>query len=198
MPNWCITNITIKHENVNTFEKLLDDWTAKNYCENEFGLSWLGNILGNSGVDFMDEETEKFSVRCRGRICEYYVDGSELLITTETAWDPMLKMWYKIIDHYLPGAELIYTAEEPGMGVYQTSDPALEDCYLIDPLDDLGDIEYNSEATKETVVETLQHLLTSEETDIDKLLEAFVNSDYKEKLIIHKWNYKEYEDGDTE
>ena len=98
MPNWTITRITINHDDGNKlkeFEKLINEWTSKNYMENGFGLQWLGNIVGNSGIGTIDKNLET-DLRCRGSITWIECEGNQLLIDTETAWVPMLKMWIKL------------------------------------------------------------------------------------------------------
>ena len=190
MPNWCTTRITINHDDENKlkeFEKLINEWTSKNYMENGFGLQWLGNIVGNSGIGTIDKNLET-DLRCRGSITWIECDDYQLLIDTETAWVPMLKMWVKLLEKYLPDAELIYSAEECGMGIYSTNDPCLKDCYIMDCYD-MEDIESDWEASEETVRKILQELLKTDETDVEKLIELLNDSEYGDKMIVHKWEY---------
>ena len=190
MPNWCYTNITIAHENetkVGELERLIEEWTSKNYMENGFGHKWLGNIVLGSGIGTVDKD-KATDVRCRGTICDYYRNGSELTINTETAWSPMLGMWVKLVEKYLPGAELIYNAEETGNGVQCTNDPALKDRYVIDCYGD-ENIESDWEASEKTVIEILQELLCTTETDMEKLLQMFDESEYSENMSIKKWDF---------
>ena len=54
-------------EKLEKFYHLLEEWTSKNYKENGFGLNWLGNIVGNSGIGTIDAGKES-DLRCRGRL----------------------------------------------------------------------------------------------------------------------------------
>ena len=190
MPNWCFNKITINHESETELEKLsklIDEWTSKDYMENGFGHNWLGNIVLGSGVGTVDTDKET-DLRCRGTITYSEVCGNQLIIDTETAWSPMLQMWVKVIDKYLPDAELIYSSEECGCGLYSTNDPCMKDCYIIDSWD-MDDIEPDWEASEETVRKTLQELLDTTETDVEKLLKMFEESEYSDGMSIHKWDF---------
>lgn len=193
MPNWCLTRITINNENqteLERFNELLDRWISKNYKENGFGLEWLGNIVGNSGIGTVDENKDT-DLRCRGRLTySEVVDDGQLIINTETAWCPMLKMWVKLLEKYLPNAELIYEAEECGNGIYSTNDPYMKGLYIIDCWD-IDDIDSDWEASEETVIKTLQKLLDTNVTDVDKLLKYLRDSEYDDKISIHKWDFDE-------
>lgn len=192
MPNWCLTRITINHESeekLKELEKLINEWTSKDYMKNGFGLEWLGNIVGNSGVGTVDENQET-DLRCRGRLTYMeYIDG-QLLIDTETAWSPMLKMWKKVLDKYLSDAELIYSAEECGNGLYSTNDPCMKDCYIIDSWE-IEEIDSDWEATEDQVKKVLQKLLETDETDVEKLIDIFEDSEHSDNMSIHKWDFDE-------
>ncbi len=192
MPNWCYTRITINHENeteLKNLYKLIEEWTSKNYMENGFGHNWLGNIVLGSGVGTVDTGNDT-DLRCRGNIDYSDLNDNQLIIHTETAWNPMLKMWIKVLEKYLPDAELLYEAEECGCGLYSTNDPYMKGCYYIDSWD-IEDIESDMEASEETVREILQNLLDTMETDIDKLLRMFEESEHSENMSIHKWDFDE-------
>lgn len=197
MANWCNTNITINNENedeLRAFEKKLQEWTSKNYVNTDFGLNWLGNIVGNSGIDTI-ENGDFQNVRCRGLVSYIgeVIDG-QLDIQTETAWVPMMKMWVELCEKYLPDAEIIYTAEECGNCLYETNDPYMKDHYIVDAYD-IDDIESDWEASEDYVREVIQKLLHTEETDINKLMEMFYDSDV-EGISIHKYNYTDINEWD--
>lgn len=126
MPNWCYTNINIKcnsEKEAKALHDKIEKWTSVNYCENGFGFNWLGNIVGNSGIDDRKDGND-FSVCCRGSLI--YLDitdiGDELIIDMETAWIPMLQMWKRICDKHLPsGYDIKYSAEETGCELYETN-----------------------------------------------------------------------------
>lgn len=195
MPNWCYTNITINHENeteVEKLEKLIDEWTSKNYMPNGFDNKWLGNVVLGSGVGTVDTDNAT-DLRCRGSIVDYYRSGNELIISTETAWVPMLKMWVKVLEKYLPDAELIYNAEECGCDISHTNDQTLVGKYILDYYGD-GDFESDWEADEDTVIKTLQKMLDTTETDVNKLIEMAYNEDLD--ISIHEWEYADVSDWD--
>ena len=198
MPNWCYTSITINCKNAEEAKMLyerIEEWTTSNYCRNGFGRSWLGNIVGNSGIDSM-KDGKDFSVRCRGTL-EYldYQEGENTVsVATETAWCPMIQMWERICEKYLTEYEIIYTAEEPGYELFYTNDPVLSGSYVIDSVNEdfsnkyLSGETYDSEADKEYLKAILQKCLDSKEESIDTLLEMFEKSDY-EDVWIRPWEY---------
>ena len=195
MPNWCYTNITINHENETELQKLsnlIDEWTSKDYMENGFGNNWLGNVVLGSGVGTVNTDKET-DLRCRGTIIHSMVTDNQLIIDTETAWSPMLQMWVKILEKYLPDAELIYNADECGNGVNDTNDPALEGKYILDYYGD-EDIESDWEADEETVREVLQKLLDTTETDVEKLIQMVCEDDYD--ISVRKWEWSDVSNWD--
>lgn len=123
MPNWCYTGINIKcssEEEAEYLYKKIQKWTSVNYCCNDFGLNWLGNIVGNSGVGKIKDG--RSSVDCRGELIYLDLNDNEVIVETETAWKPMLQMWKRICDKYLvEGYGIEYSAEEPGLGLYVTN-----------------------------------------------------------------------------
>ena len=195
MPNWCYTNITINHGNeieIERLEKLIGGWTSKDYMKNGFGHKWLGNIVLGSGVGTVDTNKET-DLRCRGTIIDYYRNENELVINTETAWSPMLQMWVKVLEKYLPGAELIYNADECGNDINDTNDPCLAGKYILDYYGD-EDIESDWEASEDTVRETLQKLLDTTETDVEKLIQMVYEDDYD--ISVRKWEYSDVSNWD--
>ncbi len=197
MANWCSTQITINHENENKLEELenkINEWMNPKDTS-DFGNSWLGNIVINSGVGTVDENANT-DCRCRGSVIDMYRSGNELYIYTETAWVPMLKMWTRLLDKYLPDAELLYSADECGCEIYSTNDPNVVGRYVIDIFEDIGSFESNWDATTEDVVEILQSLLKTEETDIGKLFEMLDESDFNNDMSIHQWEYASVDEWD--
>ena len=176
MPNWCYTNITISHHDETKVEDLykkICEWSHKDFCENGFHDGWLGNIVGNSGIA---DPLGKDAPRCRGTLNSIYFEGGQISLSTETAWAPMLKMWRMLLDKYLPDAELIFTAEEPGCGLFETNDPDVIGKYYIDVCDDPpedADKDYCDscwDAEEDYTRTFLQKALKTEESDINKLI----------------------------
>lgn len=197
MPNWCFTKITINHWNYNElerFDKLLDEWMSKNYMDNGFGLEWLGNIVGNSGIGTITEDG-KATYKCRGSLTYKELNDNYLLIETETAWCPMLKMWIALVEKYLPDADIIYSAEECGCGLYSTNDLNIADCYIIDSWD-IDEVESDWEVSEQTLRETLQKLLNSKKRKIENLLKEFEDSEYSDGMSINKWDFDSIDEWD--
>lgn len=192
MPNWCTTNINIYNDDqkkLELFANKIEEWTSKNYIKSDFGLNWLGNIVGNSGIDTWDGRDFK-EVSCRGTLVYHSVNDGYITIQTETAWSPMLLMWQKLIDTYIPDSTLYYSAEEFGNGILDTNDPDVSNTYVIDAWGDV-DVESDWEASEGTVREVLQELLNTEENDIDKLIKMFEDSEYSDEMSIQKYDYVE-------
>lgn len=190
MPNWCETNVYIKHEDSNAIKYLcgkLEEWTNKNYMENGFGHKWLGNVVLGAEVGTVDTDP-KTDLWCRGRIEDISCNDNEISIYTDTAWSPILGLWIKVVEKYIPGAELTYVACEPGCEVYFTDDPDLIGTYNIDPYDN-EEVDYCFDASEKEVAQMLQKLLKTDESNIDVLLEKFEESDYSGDIGIHQWEY---------
>lgn len=192
MPNWCNTNIYINYDDEKALKNLYNKikyWTSKNYADNGFGYGWLGNVVLGAEIGTVDTNPET-DISCRGDI--EYIDctNSQITICTETAWSPMLELWIKVIEKYLPDAELIYDACELGNELYATNDPCLVGKYNIDPFD-YNELEYIYDATEETVVGILQELLHTDKTNVDVLFQMLDDSDYAGDISIQKWEYVE-------
>lgn len=205
MPNYCYTTITIIHKDerkLKDFYEKVGGWAKKTYSKNgfdcpEIGYYWLGNIVGNSGLAKWTKKengTEDFvpNISCRGTLQSLELRDNQISISTETAWCPMLEMWQLLCEKHLKGAEIYYVADQDGDGMYQTNDPDVIGKYNIDIVDTVPDefedfAESNYEATQEVVVELLQRVLRTLETDMDKLLRKLDVSDESEWLHIHPW-----------
>lgn len=197
MPNWCYTNINICHNDKDKLKDFFDkveEWRQKPYKKNDFdtySLGWLGNIVGNSGLAEWKDNDFVPSIRCRGSLQTFELKENSINIDTETAWGPMLKMWQLLCEKYLPGADIYYTAEECGNGLYQTNDPDVIGKYHIDvydtPPDGFEDIDSEYEASLEYTVDVLQRILKTDESDIDKLIDKLEMSDDQEWISVHKW-----------
>lgn len=209
MPNWCSTNITINckdSEDAKDFFDKVTEWTSKNFCDNGFGHDWLGNVLGNAGLATMKDGIFESKYRCRGSVVYLDVCNEQVIIDTETAWTPMLQMWKAICDKYLDWYELIYTAEECGMGLYFTNDPCVNGTYIVDLFDEDsekverfhqiigGNDSTYYDISERSVVEMLQRYFRTEETDIDKLMHIFNESELSECINIHNFEWCDIED----
>jgi len=205
MPNWCNNDITIYSSNEEKLKKLselIDDWTSKDFATNGFGHNWLGNIVGFSEIGKYENDFKTLDdkeLRCRGQLIYSELSGGQLNLITETAWAPMLKMWKLICDKYLPDANIIYTSEEPGCGIYYTNDPNIEGSYYVDiwePPEEFEDEESLYEASKTDVINFLQRVLKTTESDFDKLMSMYENSDNTDWLAINEWKHADIEEFD--
>ena len=135
MPNWCYTSINIRTDKKGglvPFANKVDAWVKEGTkIKNSWDNSWLG-LLVEKGleIDPVDGPYE-----CRGSFYDFDInpDGDEISVGTETAWAPMLEMWYSLVEKYCPeGTRILWTAEESGMGIYVSNDPDYENKFYID------------------------------------------------------------------
>lgn len=212
MPNWCFTNIAMtgQIEKVQFLHDKIKEWTSKDYMQNGFGNTWLGNIVLGSGIATEEDIDKRDTPRCRGVIVDLEINfldpcvisfyfgatrqqGAVLNIQTETAWNPMIKMWSMINEHYNLGLEITYTAEEPGCELYETNDITISGTYIIDAYD-LDGVQTEYGVKEEYVVCELQRLLSTTEPDIDNLICMFEESEYSGRMSIGKYSFVEIED----
>lgn len=128
MPNWCYTEYVFKGEpkEIDLFYNKVNQWSNDDpdspfHVDNDFGDSWLGNIVNNC---MQDREAYK-KTRCRGTLLynDVYEPG-RLSITTETAWCAAPLMWLLILKKLnLKSIKMAFYEEEPCMGVFTIYDP---------------------------------------------------------------------------
>lgn len=123
MPNWCFTNYAAEGPK-EQLQKFYDTMTcvaampSPGLLENDFGSSWLGNLVMALGVDIR----KQLNFRCRGAY--YSVDLNEsgyLTFDTETAWCEADDT-RRLIEEKFPGVHLFYISEEFGTGYWETND----------------------------------------------------------------------------
>lgn len=195
MPNWCFTQMIFHGdiEEIKDFHDKIEEWTSKNYRENDFGVNWLGNVLLGAGLgNRIDSGGDQ--LRCRGDITyigeiDTFQDSTEATfnLDTETAWCTMCLMWSEVIKTL--GYKTVgfsYCAEEPGCEIYNIYDPYGEwdlqyrmDMYLggqdFDNEDLLRIWDVQEYSCDETLRIALQALLKTDETDLKILIEAAEN-----------------------
>lgn len=187
MPNWCFNCITINYDDSERLENLynlIEEWTSKEYMESDYGTDWFGNIVLGSGVGSIDLNTDR-GLFCRGRLDNIELFPDSLIISTESAWQPCIKMWLKIIEKYLSGATLTYVAEMDDDGEYVTNNPDLIDKYIFDAYDN-DDYKSDWEMKEDELIKTLQEMLGEK----DDLLNRFYESEFSNGISIHKWEYE--------
>ncbi len=197
MPNWCYTYLRIIGED----SKILYDKTEK-WCSSpakipsDFGNFWLGNIVEKGlGVDPL-----KGPYYCRGSVCDMSFDeeaedvtpvglvtAPRLLVTTETAWCPMLKMWVALVKRYCPKSRIVYIAEEPGWGIYVTNDPEYKRKYNMDSFNDKIESKYCT--TFDSIREAAKILGINPRLPAARLIAALSDQD----VSIHRWDYERKE-----
>jgi len=202
MPNWCYTYYTINSEHTEKLKQLyenMEKWLSHNYIDNGFGDMWLGNIVGNSGLDsFRDGNS---NVSCRGTVSDFELSSdTSLTISTETAWGPMNDIWIMLCDRFLPEYELIFESEESGEDYYGTNDPTIKgkykvDCYEQKPLEaSKGIFSDDYEPMSEEIVRKGCKTMLGIENDelsTDELIQLV--HDRFDGISISKWEYEELE-----
>ena len=169
------------------YDQILKATELGSTVKNDFGKTWLGTLVERLlGVDPRDPD----KYICRGTLCSFGLneEGSEICLETDTAWEPMLKMWIDIVDKYSPGAEILYTAEEPGNGIYYTNDPEYENKFCINSWVD--DIESDFCASEDTI-RKLARKLTGKKCDrrtgIEKVVDMIHNA--SDDVYINPWDF---------
>lgn len=192
MPNWCYTNIKIYHKDKEKLDDLLKKiykWEITPALPNVNWDHWLGNIVLNAEIGTVDEG-KPTDLRCRGSLVYAEVEDGYLIVETETAWVPFMTMWQKLVDKYLPDAEISYWAEECGCGVFWTNNPDYAKEYRIDSggevIDKLGDSIFD-DFSYDGAVKLLQEILETDESDLDRLTEEINEGDYS--ISVEPWQY---------
>jgi hypothetical protein len=205
MPNWCYSVITINHTDkskLQEFYEKLEKWLKTPYAENgfdQYSMGWLGNIVGNSGISkhVKKGDTEEFEpyIRCRGSVEDMKFEDGQITINTETAWSPCLKMFSKVCDKYLPDAEILFEAEEPGVELYISNDPCVVGTYTIDVYDEppehCKDLTSDYYLSEKGVRDILQKAFQTDEEDINKLIDIARESEW---INVHQYDECSIED----
>ena len=71
-----ISIVFVDEESTESMFKEIIGWTSTNYTDNNWGLNWLGNIIGNGGFDI--------NLPCRGWISCMSVSRADKRIQIET------------------------------------------------------------------------------------------------------------------
>ena len=206
-----MTTIKIYSENKDKLaelNELLNEWTNEDYMDNGFGEAWLGNIIIGAGLGTIDEDEEDIDtdLECRGVLVLAELTDDCLWIETETAWNPMLKMWVRLVEKYLPDGKLIYYAEEMGNEIYCSNDPKYKDLYYVEFVNNSAIskiIGYNIESfmdgheiKEKDLRKCLQCLLSTDEDDIETLIELTESKYDADDIYILKCDFIEPEELD--
>lgn len=129
MPNWCSTKFvfTGNAQDITDIYNKITEYTSSSIGKSDFGNCWLGNVLIGFGLgDRIDSEADRLC--CRGSITdigevEDCHNNFSFEFWTDTAWYPMVRMWYEIIaKHYDNRISVYWIAEESGNQLYLTND----------------------------------------------------------------------------
>lgn len=147
MPNWCFTNIAINADSEEAaktiYDKLENEWLKAPEGEpvSGFGNDWLGCLAVNSGVIDSYDNVDESPIACRGEVEDVTLDGESVYMITSTAWGPMIEPIYRAIEKNfgLDGIDIVYSAEEPGCGLYITNNEDVADTYYVEIDDEAGE-----------------------------------------------------------
>lgn len=185
----CISRITISHKEESKLKELKDKieyWlNQNNYMEHTFRGDWLGNIVLGAEIGTVDAGKDT-DLRCRGTVDDMELCDNQLLINTSTSHVPMMKMWAKLLEKYIPDAELIFESEDGYE--YKTNDPELKGKYIIDAFD-VPDMDSCWDCEEKFVIKDLQQLLNTKESELNTLLNLLENSDFNDKYAVRKWDF---------
>lgn len=214
-----IRSLEVGSKNVDKLESNIHKWVAPTTNEGKqnryrYGERDLRNIVLNSGIGTIDTGKET-DLECRGSllslerffgsanknqqiesISEDLADMDIIALRTETEGVPRLGMWVKLISRDLPNAVLVYRASEYNTSLFVTNDETLTGKYVVvvsneenEYLGMLG-VESIEECKTVEVVDMLQRLLGTSETNVDNLLSLLENSEYAPDLQIYQWEYR--------
>lgn len=197
MPNWCYTyyNIHGPEAELTALREGIKKAMSKKDKAVEFD-QWLGYLLMDALGISVDEICEG-DYYCRGEITEMYDDGpNDMTIITSTAWVPAHDGILAARKKYAPNCGIIYQAEEPGNGLYETNDPDVEDYYLDiwnpDGLPaDIVNVGYPY-ITEDDLREVLQAALKTKEKNIEKLIDE-AEWRYGDNMAVQKVNFAEFD-----
>lgn len=214
-----IRSLEVGSKNVDKLESNIHKWVAPTTNEEtqnsyRYGERDLRNVVLNSGIGTIDTGKET-DLECRGSllslerffssanknqqiesISEDLADMDIIALRTETEGVPRLGMWVKLISRDLPNAALVYRASEYNTSLFVTNDETLIGKYVVvvsneenEYLGMLG-VESVEECKTTEVVDMLQRLLGTSETNVDNLLSLLENSEYAPDLQIYQWEYR--------
>lgn len=195
MPNWCSTEYYVvgSKKELSDLNKKMErlENRKKSLVKNSFGNTWLGNLVKLLGGDW-----EK--VYCRGEWMnrEYNKKKNTLTFTTATAWCEMSE-WRSFIESCYKTIKILYVAEEPGCGIYQTNDKEgvfFKDKYVLDYGEDVEYFYTIDEAIK--FIEELIGLRLEDKTvnGIQGKLDEYAEGNEDEKDLFFSFN--EFEEVD--
>lgn len=193
MANICMSEfiITAEHSALVEFTEKLDNWMNSSKS--------LYEILKLSEIEFDD------SLLVNGGYVNYFdLVDTKLYIDIDFKWSPAIEPIRLILKKYLPEASFVYTAEEPGMCLYMTTNPDYIGKYFFDNFQETSELSETekilydshpeihcsfSQIAAEKVKEIIHILIptTKSITKIDTLLTKWEESNFNEMAHFHKW-----------
>ena len=132
MPNWCNTSIHFESKDITAITDFHNRLSkVRSEKVDRPSTSFQGGWLGDIAKEFLpekyhyNEKTGEAKIRLRGKVdnlsdLEDDGDKKEFIVTTETAWEPMINIWFLINKLVYKGKfDISFVAEEPGMEIYQ-------------------------------------------------------------------------------
>ena len=121
MPNWCSTKIVFKGD-IESIKALHDRISACIEKNDDIDPAWLETVADYFKLDQVSD-CEQI---CRGWV-SYVSDcanDDSFSITTQTAWKPMMQMWYDIVARdYKDRISIMWFATEPRNSIYASNNP---------------------------------------------------------------------------
>lgn len=170
MPNWAFVHYKVvgDKKEIATLDEILTNMRDGVYkddgmvslIKNDFGPMWLGNLVHVLGGNWEE-------IYCRGEITDFQLseDDSSLSVCMETAWSEPNEV-RAFIQQKFPNLNILFSVEEPGMGVYATNDTEFYENfrYYLDVCIDSRDCDMESEyfPTLEAVVAYIKEHLPVE------------------------------------
>lgn len=217
MPNWCSTGYYVTTKGFTESErkrlyptllKFLTDVTIATSTDSgtDFGRGWLGQVYIQAGYKFNssgDREWDEEWIECRGEVLDVQVDTGDdneivgVALWCETAWQPMIESFQRLVDEKYPGLKLVCCAEEPGCEIYINTDTAgyrFLDKYVIATDEDNYYCETDEELLRyleELTGKRFKDVSEAMSTDLEKLYREYKGDDLDEDdeayLSVHEF-----------
>ena len=218
MANTCCTDIIITGGSCQEeFYEKIKNWLQKDGKEK--GVVYHSHSLENLVLLSEAFELKDGEVYYNGSSLKYNGDASDpelseegaIKLMTFTAWVPMITIWKGLCEKHNPGAEIIYTAEEPGFSIYVTNDESMRDVcrlYITEPNDELTLLEEDAfskienvetEISKQQALEIMNSLLNASRemqmtpNDFESVFKAFSESKWANFVYINPFQFNSEE-----
>lgn len=147
-----------------------------------------GSRLSNIVEKCLGEDPKSGKYGCRGDISNIELaDDGEMQVDVDSAWTPYNKMWIDLVEKYVPGALLLYYAEECGCDLFRTNDPDYDELYYLDRSDN-GDI--NPCADEEDIREVASEVTGKDASELPGKIDDVIDLlDEEYGIFVHSWEY---------